>query len=207
MKYVNLKKISLMLVVASMIIGTASAAVSVDLAEEEEECDLDIWTYGNHNSITSGFESYFTSTVVGSTWTDADGRLAVISENGHMLIETEYPTECFCIIFASDSNDGYAGVYVDGTKVWEGDTWADIPTAQPIGAQKIRSLEIAGLDNTVHDIKIKNLNGDYAHNGHVTIYKYGYDCPENAEVPEFPTIALPVAAIIGLAFIFHRKEE
>nr|WP_321498004.1 Ig-like domain-containing protein [uncultured Methanolobus sp.] len=30
----------------------------------------------------------------------------------------------------------------------------------------------------------------------------------NNEIPEFPTIALPIAAIIGLAFVFHsRKEE
>ena len=26
-------------------------------------------------------------------------------------------------------------------------------------------------------------------------------------IPEFPTIALPVAAILGLAFVFMRKEE
>lgn len=27
------------------------------------------------------------------------------------------------------------------------------------------------------------------------------------EIPEFPTIALPVAAILGLAFIFQRRKE
>jgi len=27
------------------------------------------------------------------------------------------------------------------------------------------------------------------------------------EIPEFPTISLPVAAIIGLAFVFMRREE
>ena len=31
----------------------------------------------------------------------------------------------------------------------------------------------------------------------------GYD----PEIPEFPTIALPIAAIIGLAFIFQRRKE
>lgn len=29
----------------------------------------------------------------------------------------------------------------------------------------------------------------------------------NAEIPEFPTVALPVAAILGLMFIFGRRKE
>lgn len=29
----------------------------------------------------------------------------------------------------------------------------------------------------------------------------------DVEIPEFPTIALPVAAILGLAFIFQRRRE
>lgn len=29
----------------------------------------------------------------------------------------------------------------------------------------------------------------------------------NANIPEFPTVALPVAAILGLVFIFGRKKE
>ncbi|WP_321428621.1 PEF-CTERM sorting domain-containing protein [uncultured Methanolobus sp.] len=31
------------------------------------------------------------------------------------------------------------------------------------------------------------------------------DVPDTEEIPEFPTIALPIAAIIGLAFIFKRE--
>lgn len=212
MKKMNLKMITLMLMTTLMIIGTASAVAQPTASVElvDEECDLTVWTYGNHNSITSGFESYFSSSVTGSTWTDADGRLAVISENGYMTINTEDPTDCFCIVFASDRNDGYAEVYVDDEKVWEGDTWADVATGQPIGAQKIRSLKITDLQSTTHSIEIKNPNVNTVsnvHNGHVTIYKYGYDCPEDTEIPEFPTIALPVAAILGLAFVFHKREE
>jgi hypothetical protein len=30
--------------------------------------------------------------------------------------------------------------------------------------------------------------------------------PDNGEIPEFPTIALPMLAIIGVALIFRRKE-
>ncbi|AAM31815.1 hypothetical protein MM_2119 [Methanosarcina mazei Go1] len=29
----------------------------------------------------------------------------------------------------------------------------------------------------------------------------------NSQIPEFPTVALPVAAILGLVFIFGRKKE
>lgn len=214
MKNMNLKIITLMLMATLMIIGTASAVAQPTASVEliDGECDLTVWTYGNHNSITSGFESYFSSSVTDNTWTDADGRLAVIEENGCMTINTVNPTDCFCIVFASDSNDGYAEVYVDGEKVWEGDTWANVTTGQPIGAQKIRSLKITDLQSTTHSIEIKNPNVNTVstvsnvHNGHVTIYKYGYSCPET-EIPEFPTIALPIAAILGLAFVFHRREE
>lgn len=213
MKNSSLTKISLMLFAVLMIIGTASATASVELVDGE--CSLEIWTYGNHNVITSGYEDYFESNIIGGTWTNADGRLAIISEGGSMTITTKEATECFCIVFASDRNDGYAVVYVDGEKVWEGDTWASPELAQPIEAQKIRSLKITGLESSNHTIKIVNpdirrsvsvSSLECIHNGHVTIYKYGYDCPITS-IPEFPTVALPIAAIIGLAFVFQRKEE
>ncbi|AFV22902.1 hypothetical protein Mpsy_0693 [Methanolobus psychrophilus R15] len=208
MKYVYLKQISLMLLATLMVIGTASAVVApyadVELIEDVE-CSLDIWRYGNDNVIGQ-YDSYFSSFVSGSTWTDVDGRLAVLDKNGYMQITTQNPTECFCIVFASDSNEGWAKVYVDGNEVWSGDTWADVALAQDIDAQKIRSLKITGLENTEHTIKIERMSGTNR-DGHVTIYKYGYNCPETTEIPEFPTIALPIAAILGLAFIFQRKQE
>ncbi|WP_333788159.1 PEF-CTERM sorting domain-containing protein [Methanomethylovorans sp.] len=30
---------------------------------------------------------------------------------------------------------------------------------------------------------------------------------QGTEIPEFPTVALPVAVILGLAFVFMRKQE
>ncbi|WP_407357136.1 PEF-CTERM sorting domain-containing protein [Methanolobus sp. WCC5] len=215
MRYMNLEKIFFIMLAALFLIGTASAVTSSTINVEmieDAECDLDVWTYGNP-AVTSTWTSYFSSSIVGGTWTDADGRLAVIDENGYMLINTLYPTNCFCIVFASDSNDGYARVYVDDVAVWEGDTWANVGLGQDINAQKIRSLKISGLESTTHTIKIENVDVTSqnhicttVNNGHVTVYKYGYDCPEN-EIPEFPTIALPIAAILGLAFIFRKKEE
>ncbi|SDF88565.1 PEF-CTERM protein sorting domain-containing protein [Methanolobus vulcani] len=216
----NLKNIALVLIVAIMLAGTASAAASVTVTDGTS--NLDIWTYGNHNSATSGFESYFSSSIVGSTWTNADGRLAVISEDGYMNVETEYPVNNFCIIFASDSNDGFARVFIDEEMVWQGDTWADVSLGQDINQQKIRSLMINGLEYNTHSIVIKNVNVAQeeqmevrtlnveeanAHDGHVTIYEYGYNLPDTEEIPEFPTIAAPIAAIIGLAFIFSKRKE
>ena len=34
----------------------------------------------------------------------------------------------------------------------------------------------------------------------------GENIPPNEEIPEFPTVAIPMIAIIGLAFIFRRRE-
>ncbi|MDG6244712.1 MAG: PEF-CTERM sorting domain-containing protein [Methanolobus sp.] len=223
MRYMNLEKIFSIMLAALFLIGTASAVTSTNVIVEmveDVECDLDVWTYADP-AVTNTWTSYFSSSVVGGTWItpDADGRLAVLDENGYILINTLYPTNCFCIVFASDRNDGYARVYVDDELVWEGDTWADVDLAQDISAQKIRSLKISGLESTTHIIKIENvdvttLNQNIPkssrtttpNDGHVTVYKYGYNCPEN-EIPEFPTIALPMAAILGLAFIFRKKEE
>ncbi|MBP1910485.1 PEF-CTERM sorting domain-containing protein [Methanolobus bombayensis] len=201
MKKNNLKNIALMLIAALMLAGTASAVSTTYI---EQDTTPEIYVYGNSNSKITGFENIFTTTISGSTWTDADGRLAVINEGDYMLINTENPTSEFCIVFASDRNDGYARVYVDGTQVWSNNTYSDVGLGQSIDKQTIRTLQITDLDYSTHSIKIKNTNSnDYD----VTIYKYGYDCPDSEEIPEFPTIAAPIAAIIGLAFIFVKRQE
>ncbi len=210
----NLKKIVLMLILTSMIIGTASAghgpASAVSVTYDEQDITPDIYDYGNPAVELTGFENYFSTTVTGCIWTDADGRLAILDKGDSMFIETEDPTSEFCVVFASDSNDGYACVSVDSTKVWSGNTHSEVGTGQSIDKQIIRTLKITGLEYSKHSIVIKNTN---KHNHHVTIYKYGYDIPastgtsQETEIPEFPTMALPVAAIIGLAFIFKKKEE
>ena len=215
MKYLNSKMFTLMLLATLVLVGTASAAVTV---EEDVDFFADlsgIWTFGNP-AVTTANSGKFITTISGTTWTDADGRLAVLNSGDTMVIETTEATDTFNIVFASDKNDGMALVCVDGEVVWKGDTWANVPTGQPIGVQKIRSLEITGLESGTHTITIKNLCGVQAQDkGHVTIYKYGYkpvqqpEEPENPhqEIPEFPTVALPVAAILGLAFFMQRRKE
>jgi hypothetical protein len=41
-------------------------------------------------------------------------------------------------------------------------------------------------------------------NAMITLSHY---CPGDYEVPEFPTIAVPIAAIIGIAFLMQRRKE
>ncbi|MCQ6962599.1 PEF-CTERM sorting domain-containing protein [Methanolobus chelungpuianus] len=41
---------------------------------------------------------------------------------------------------------------------------------------------------------------------HVT-FCFNEDDGEIEEIPEFPTVALPIAAILGLAFMFQRRKE
>ncbi len=201
MKHAILRTASLMLLVTLLMIGTVSATST---AYVEQDSTPEVYVYGNSASKTTGFENLFNTTISGSTWTDEDGRLAIINQGDQMLISTENPTSDFCIVFASDKNDGFARVYVDGTEIWSGNTYSDVELAQSIDKQTIRTLKITGMDYDTHSIKIKNTNSN---NFDVTVYKYGYDCTEDAEIPEFPTIALPIVAIIGLAFIFQRKEE
>ncbi len=207
----NLKHVLVMLLATLMVIGTAGAVVApyadAELKEDTDciaELDCSFWAYGNYDTFD---DAYFNTAVIGNTWTDDDGRLAVLGAGDYMLIQTQYATDSFCIVFASDSNDGWAKVSVNGNYVWSGDTWADVPLEQDINAQKIRSLHITGLDYDTHTIKIERMSGT-DRDGHVTIYKYGYACPETVqEIPEFPTIALPVIAILGLAFFMQRRKE
>ena len=210
---INIKRIFLVMLVFITLAGTASAAI--DVAEGVDYfADGGVWTFGNPNVTTTQSDKFITSIISDHyTWVDADGRLAILWSGDHMVIKTTETTSSFYIVFASDSNDGQANVYVDGTLVWTGNTYANVPTGLPISDQKLRSLKITGLDSCTHTIMIENCYGmQTGDNGHVTIYKYGYDeqpgQPETPqEIPEFPTLALPVAAILGLAFFMQRRKE
>ena len=39
------------------------------------------------------------------------------------------------------------------------------------------------------------------------VFTLSHYCPGDYEVPEFPTLALPIAAIIGIAFLMQRRKE
>lgn len=71
--------------------------------------------------------------------------------------------------------------------------------------------------NIYHTAKLY-LTGDQAGEVSVAVYQGTSSTPSatwslkayatvDTEIPEFPTVALPVAAILGLVFIFGRKKE
>ncbi len=195
-----------------------------------------IWTYGNPETTTV-HSNKFIPKINGIYTPDGDGRVAILVAGSNMVIETKEATDSFYIVFASDKNDGKAQVSVDGKCVWSGNTKADVCLGKPIDAQKIRTLKITGLENKVHTIKITNCEGILFWNHvTIYKYGYMQpavpeqpdqpdqpelpdqpenpdqpeqpDQPENPqEIPEFPTVALPVAAILGLAFFMQRRKE
>ncbi|MCD4703604.1 MAG: PEF-CTERM sorting domain-containing protein, partial [Methanosarcinaceae archaeon] len=62
-------------------------------------------------------------------------------------------------------------------------------------------------------VECVGINGDgyysvASFDDHVCMLHFGLDeYNNNQEIPEFPTIALPIAAILGLAFFFQRRKE
>lgn len=188
--------------------STASAA-GPNVMYEEGVCDPAYWIYADSNYAQPDDDGILTiESITGPTWVGNDGRLALTSTDasGSMVVNTTLPSSCICVQFASDSNEGNASIYVDGQWVWEGDTDAnDVYLGLPLIDQTMRYVYISGLDYDTHSIEINQ--EDTGSSRHVTVYKIGFsDC--NEEIPEFPTVALPVAAVIGLAFIFqHRREE
>lgn len=51
-------------------------------------------------------------------------------------------------------------------------------------------------------------NGDSPHNSHASdfVIDSNNHCPPLTQIPEFPIIALPAAAVIGLLFLFQRGK-
>ena len=77
------------------------------------------------------------------------------------------------------------------------------PTASETRFTQTISVKDANTGATINDryIIIGSLGGAIAYIHQVTT------STDIIPVPEFPTIALPVAAILGLAFIFQRRRE
>lgn len=200
-KYLFRYGFALLLIIGMTGLVSAGVGPQVNLVDgiyEPEE-----WTYADPTFAIPGDKLVVTA-INSSIWQGYAGGLALTQSGGGgtMVIETTEASSCLYIQFASDKNDGLGIVYVDGEKVWEGDTWANVNLAQPLSEQKMRYLEITDLDFEKHTIVIENKESP-----HVTMYKIGFDrCPPE-EIPEFPTIALPIAAIIGLTFLMQRRKE
>ena len=109
---------------------------------------------------------------------------------------------------------------------WDGSTWdssglfAGLPltTVGPNAAGEYTTTWIFSIkDNTAYNDDTTQMNTDYdvyfevfdvtgVIDTAITPVK-GSATTDVIPVPEFPTLALPVAAILGLAFIFQRRRE
>ncbi|WP_048063245.1 PEF-CTERM sorting domain-containing protein [Methanococcoides burtonii] len=199
----NVMKLVLITALVISMIGIGSAIAYPPL--NDGVCEPDVWIYADPGYLQPDNDADIAiNSLVGSYWRGYDGRLALLHLNGNSQMEVSIaePTACLYVQFASDRNDGMASIYVDGELIWEGNTWAPNALGKPLDMQQMRYLKVTGLEPTAHTIKI--LTGEQ---GHVTIYQFGYDRCTSEEIPEFPTVALPIVAIIGLTFIFQRRKE
>ncbi|WP_230375490.1 PEF-CTERM sorting domain-containing protein [Methanolobus vulcani] len=112
------------------------------------------------------------------------------------------------------SEDGYLHwVFLGATNVTDaqiqvdGDTPVDYQSKQGnnMDFYTVPYYEFDTLDDMTVTVTYKLPDGTTLDsNAKITLSHY---CPGDPGIPEFPTIALPIAAIIGLAFIFQRRKE
>jgi hypothetical protein len=104
-----------------------------------------------------------------------------------------------------EAGDSVVGTYTDGPitiTITQGDghslTWSsNIPICSVVTkpGDNLNTYEYDGaMSGTIND-------PDENFISHVSF------CYTDPGIPEFPTLALPIAAIIGLAFIFQRRKE
>jgi len=98
-------------------------------------------------------------------------------------------------------NKGYAGVII----------FNNVPglftgtMSSPIGIPGVSVDESTGLaifDKTLAELESDFQTGNLVEGEHITV---GIATNEN-DIPEFPTVALPVIAVIGLMFLFQRRK-
>lgn len=126
--------------------------------------------------------------------------------NGHLATFSNQDEEDF--ISTTFANGCYwLGGYLDSNMNWQwvtGETWSYTYWAngEPnnAGGQEDKICTWPFFASPRWDAW-NDLQG-YSSNPYIIEYE-----PTSTSVPEFPTVVLPIAAIIGLAFIFQRKKE
>ncbi|WP_094226453.1 PEF-CTERM sorting domain-containing protein [Methanolobus psychrotolerans] len=73
------------------------------------------------------------------------------------------------------------------------------PTYTDVGVIAL-TLDEGVLNGATYEVTIQVADND-------PVFIYGQASRELTAIPEFPTIALPVAAILGLAFFMQRRKE
>jgi hypothetical protein len=116
-----------------------------------------------------------------------------------------YPegTQVYTRSFIEDGNTIIITAYYDTE---EGEFYhLDWTSTCPLGVVLIKAgsecYNVYTYDDATSDTYLVAVNGKGI--SHTT---FGWDKCQN-DIPEFPTIALPIAAIIGLAFIMQRRKE
>lgn len=208
-----MKNIVLRMIMAScllMVIGTASAAVNEfhlteENANEEYKGDIDVLIRVNDADKT--IELDLSQPVQASMKTV----LINIPVNQIQSVTDDNPYVSWKV--DNDDGSGNAGFgamltsiasdknkdTVQYIKIQMSQDWDGILPTNP-------QNELGNYTVVVHVIKLPEVNG-------VSSIWLGYqDNNEDnggpvQEIPEFPTVALPIAAILGLAFMFQRRKE
>lgn len=113
--------------------------------------------------------------------------------------------------------DGEAGIHWIATGHIEGTTDNYLLTIKVSGVEEeaVTPSKITG--DAVHfytdyyefdDLEATlTFTGEMDHNAKIVISHYCSEGGNGNVIPEFPALALPVAAILGLAFLFQRRKE
>ncbi|MEA1984580.1 MAG: PEF-CTERM sorting domain-containing protein [Euryarchaeota archaeon] len=200
------KSIALIIGVSLMLVSLAGIAVApstatVELIDgkfiENASESYTAWAYADANFAPAPAEFSLTLNDP-NPWVSGSGHLALLDGGDNMVIASTVPTTCMYVQFVGDGNDGWATVYVDGVEVWSGNTYN-------VGH---KYLKITDMAPTTHTVTVECMGITGAYDDHVCMLHFGLDeYNNNQEIPEFPTIALPIAAILGLAFFFQRRKE
>ncbi|WP_052718404.1 PEF-CTERM sorting domain-containing protein [Methanosarcina sp. MTP4] len=185
-----MKKILLLLVSGMLILSLAGSAIASPA--KIKLCDL------------SGNE------IVGPIMIPADGTPVTVKMEVSDIFYSQFPPDgthdrTFSVKVASGpievqtSNDG---------STWLG--WTSGETSFGYTAEASKDycylVQIKGTNDGT--ISVKDISDDYYTDdgSELDDFDYGIETYE-VQIPEFPTVALPVAAILGLVFIFGRRKE
>lgn len=136
-----------------------------------------------------------TTVYVGPSGT-ADVSLDVMDlENDDYTIELVVIGQGIEATISNSADLGISGWAVEGTSVKRTFTYAGTPLDGTINIKRTFGENSGVINVLVYDgatlVTSKKIAAEYV----------------NVEVPEFPTVALPVAGILGLLFVFGRKKE
>ena len=202
-KYIN--KLVLLLSIF-LLIGSINVAAAVEPTLEEI---LDT-EYGPGNWVEIGDEVFNdgTSYVVvkirdeNSDYLNPVGWYSVSSGSEHLLFWIDTPILDTRVI--DPDEDFGLFTYTDGFgPFFSHDTWYTETSKNSDGMKHARVFEIVG-GFPMFVIGFEDTSGGDNDFNDVVVQLCGKDL---TSIPEFPTVALPIAAILGLAFIFQRRKD